>query len=82
MVFRRQRRRCIRRRIGRVSLYSHHGAWWIYYRENDKPVRRHVGADERAVERVAAEVNSQLSADAPTVGERRILQSATRIGSR
>lgn len=67
MVDRRQRRRCTRRRIGRVSIYLHHGAWWVYYRENDKPVRRHVGSDERAAERIAAEVNSQLTSDAPTL---------------
>ena len=65
MVVRRQRRRCIRRRIGRVSIYLHHGAWWVYYRENDKPIRRHVGPDERAAERIAAEVNSQLTSNAP-----------------
>ncbi len=67
MVDRRQRRRCTRRRIGRVSIYLHHGAWWVYYRENDKPIRRHVGPDERAAERIAAEVNSQLTSDAPTL---------------
>ena len=59
MVDRRQRRRCTRRRIGRVSIYLHHSAWWIYYRENDKPIRRHVGPDERATERIAAEVNTK-----------------------
>ena len=67
MAVKRQRRRCTRRRIGRVSLYHHHGAWWVYYREADKPIRRRVGSDEAAAERVAAEVNSQLSAAAPTL---------------
>ena len=56
---RRRRRRCIRQRIGRVSIYLHHGAWRVYYREDDKPVRRQVGPDERAAERIAAEVNTK-----------------------
>ncbi len=55
MVVRRQRRRCIRQRIGRVSIYLHHGVWWANYREDNKPVRRHVGPDERAAERSRGE---------------------------
>ncbi len=55
-----------RKRIGRVSYYAHHGAWYIYYREGGRPVRRRVGETEAAAEQVAARVNAQLAADSPT----------------
>ena len=56
-----------RLRIGKVSLYLHHGAWWVYYREAGKPVRKSVGADKSEAERVAAQVNAQLVQGAPSL---------------
>jgi integrase len=53
--------------VGRVSVYPHHGAWWIYYRENGKPTRRKAGDTVDAAEQVAAQVNAQLTANAPTL---------------
>lgn len=49
-------------RLGRVSVYLHHSAWWLYFRESDRPVRRRVAETREAAERIAAEVNAQLSA--------------------
>jgi integrase len=54
-------------RIGRVTLYRHHGAWWQYYRESRKPVRQRVGSERGEAERVAAEVNAQVTRAAPTL---------------
>jgi integrase len=50
-----------------VSVYLHHGAWWIYFREGDRPVRRRVAEAREAAERIAAEVNAQLSAATSTM---------------
>lgn len=60
-------RRCTRFRVGRVSVYLHHGSWWIYYREDDKPIRRKIGSDRAAAEQAAAHVNAQLATAAPTL---------------
>jgi hypothetical protein len=46
--------------VGRVSVYLHHGAWWVYYRDHGKPVRRRVSARKGEAEQVAAQVNTQL----------------------
>lgn len=56
-----------RRRVGRVSLYLHHGAWWLYYREGGKPLRRKVAQTSQEAEVIAAEVNAQLTSGAPTL---------------
>ena len=48
-------------------MYFHHAAWWIYYRQDDRPIRRRIDPDRDAAERVAAEINAQLSAAAPTM---------------
>jgi integrase len=56
-----------RRRVGRVSYYHHHGAWHIYYRDGDRQVRRRVADDEADAARIAAQVNAQLAAAAPTL---------------
>jgi hypothetical protein len=53
--------------VGRVSFYLHHGAWYIYYREGDRQVRRRVAQAEEDAARIAAQVNSQLLAAAPTL---------------
>jgi hypothetical protein len=55
-----------RHRIGRVSIYLHHGRWWAYYREQGTPVRKAVADDEAAARRVAAQLNLELSSDVPT----------------
>ncbi|MBI1349372.1 tyrosine-type recombinase/integrase [bacterium] len=62
----RRSRRCTRYRIGCVSLYLHHQAWWIYYREGGQPVRRRLGQDYEAAARVAVEVHAQLASARPT----------------
>jgi hypothetical protein len=54
-------------RIGRVSAYEHHGAWWLYYREGGKPIRCKVSATRTEAEQVAAQVNAQLTQGAPTL---------------
>ena len=59
---RKSRRDRARFRVGRVSVYFHHSAWWLYFRESDRPVRRRVAETREAAERIAAEVNAQLSA--------------------
>ena len=56
-----------RKRVGRVTVYPHHGGWWIYYREDGKPVRRRAGDELVEAERVASEVNAQLTRAAPTL---------------
>lgn len=62
-----RRSQCTRYRIGRVSLYLHHGSWWLYYRQHARAVRRRIGEDRPAAERVAAEINAQLTIAAPTM---------------
>ncbi len=54
-------------RVGRVSVYPHQGAWWVYYRDGGKPVRRKVADNKADAEQVAARVNAQLSEGAPTL---------------
>lgn len=61
------RRDRARFRVGRVSVYLHRSAWWLYFRENDRPVRRRVAETREAAERIAAEVNAQLSAATATM---------------
>jgi integrase len=58
----RSQRRSSRLRIGQVSLYLHHGALWIYYRDGGKPVRRKVNGSLADGEKLAALVNAQLAA--------------------
>ena len=45
-------------RVGRVSVYLHHGAWWVYYRDSGKVVRRKIAADRQQAEQVAAQVTA------------------------
>src|SRR5437879_3152783 len=63
----RKRTRAGRVRIGRVSLYSHHGSWWVYYRQHGQPVRRKVAGARPEAEQLAAQVSAQLAAGAPTL---------------
>jgi integrase len=62
-----RKRNPVRRRVGRVSLYQHHGAWWLYYRDGGNPVRRKIGDVLPEAEQVAAQVNAQLASGAPTL---------------
>lgn len=54
-------------RIGKVSGYLHHGAWWLYYREDGKPVRRKVALARDDAEKLAAQINGQAAAGTPTL---------------
>jgi integrase len=56
-----------RRRIGRVSIYPHRRRWWVYYREHGRPVRKAVADDAKAAEQIAAQINLELTASAPTL---------------
>ena len=56
-----------RQRIGKVSLYQHHGCWWIYYRESGTTVRKRFGSDKREAEKAAAQVNHQVTSREPTL---------------
>ena len=51
------RRPPARKRIGRVSVYTHHGSSWLYYRRAGKPVRRSVGENAALAECEASIVN-------------------------
>lgn len=61
MARRKRSGRSERVRIGNVTLYVHHGAWWIGYRDGGKRGRRRVGRDQSEAEAVAAAVNAQLA---------------------
>jgi hypothetical protein len=67
MAPRKRPRRSGRIRIGNVSLYEHHGSWWVYFRENGKPVRRHVGDNPEEARAIGARINAELAASRPTV---------------
>ena len=54
-------------RVGKVTLYLHHGAWWIYFSEGAQRVRRKVGESLNDAEILAAQTNLQLAQGAPTV---------------
>jgi integrase len=54
-------------RVGRVTVYLHHGAWWLYYSEGNERIRRKVSESKDEAERVAAQVNSQVMQGAPTL---------------
>ena len=49
-----------RRRIGQVSLYRYHGAWYTYHRAGGEAVRRCAGRSESEAELEASLVNAQL----------------------
>jgi integrase len=54
-------------RVGRVSVYCHHKSWWVYYRDGGTPVRHRVAATPDEAAQIAAQVNAQLAAGAPTL---------------
>jgi integrase len=53
-----------RKAMGRVSVYEHHGGWWIYYRQDGKSVRRLVGDSALQAECEASLINAKLTATA------------------
>lgn len=53
-------------RIGRVSVYFHHGAWWLYYRENGRAIRLKVGPDQLPAEELAGQTHARLALGAPS----------------
>ena len=63
----RRRQPSPRFRVGKVSVYLHHGTWWVYYREHGSPVRNKVSVSRGEAEQVAAQVNAQLTSGAPTL---------------
>ncbi len=63
----RKRRSSPRVRVGKVSVYLHHGAWWLYYRDRGRPVRRKVAATRPEAEQIAAQVHAQVTSGAPTL---------------
>jgi hypothetical protein len=56
-----KRSRPARQRVGRVSYYPHHGAWFLYYFDGGRQVRRRVAETEAD----AAQVNAQLHVKGP-----------------
>jgi integrase len=56
-----------RRRIGRVSVYLHHGAWWVYYRESGRPIRKKVALEKGEAEKIAAQINAQIWQGVPSL---------------
>ena len=64
---RRKRGSSPRFRVGKVSGYLHHGAWWLYYREEGKQVRRKVARTRDEAEQIAAQVNAQVASGSPTL---------------
>jgi integrase len=64
---RKRSRASTRQRIGKVSLYQHHGCWWVYYRDSGKSVRKRFGPDRSAAEKAAAQINHQVAANEPTL---------------
>jgi len=68
---RRKRAPADRFRVVKVTVYWHHGTWWLYYSEGGERIRRKVSASRLDAEQVAAQVNGQLAQGAPTLRNRR-----------
>jgi integrase len=62
-----RRRRSSRIRIGRVSVFLHHGSWWLSHRQDGREMRQRVGPDQAAAERLAGELNAQLLTAVPSM---------------
>ena len=63
---RKRKRAPVRKRVGQVSYFHHHGGWYIYYRDGRKQVRRRIGTSEAEAVAAAAQINAQLASSAPT----------------
>ena len=37
-------------RVGKVTVYEHHGAWWVYYRDAGQTYRRKVAEEIRRMD--------------------------------
>ena len=61
------RRKADRFRVGKVTVYLHHGTWWLYFSERDQRVRRKISASRKEAEQVAAQVNAQVASGSPTL---------------
>ncbi len=48
--------------IGAVTLYRRGSAWYVYYREDGRTRRLRASRKRREAERIAAEINAQVSA--------------------
>jgi len=48
--------------IGAVTLYQRGKVWYVYYREEGRSRRLRASRDKREAERIAAEINAQVSA--------------------
>ena len=57
-----------RKRIGRVSVYLHHGQQHIYYRDCGAVIRQAVGTSLPEAEAVASIVNARLAAEVAHLG--------------
>jgi REP element-mobilizing transposase RayT len=67
METKRKKKSARRTRMGRVSVYEHHGAFWIYYTEARRKRRVRIGPDRDEALRVAGEINAQLLGQRRTV---------------
>ncbi len=64
---RRKRSEVERFRVGKVTVYLHHGAWWIYYSQGSERVRRKISPSRQDAEQLAAQINAQLAQKTPTL---------------
>src|SRR5262245_24579233 len=63
---RRKRASADRFRVGKVTVYLHHRAWWVYYSEGRERVRRKVSESREEAKQLAAQINAQVAQGAPT----------------
>lgn len=66
-ISRRNAKSSKRFRTGKVTVYEHHGAWWLYYRSAGQTERRKIATARAVAEQVAAPVNAQLTNQEPTL---------------
>jgi integrase len=64
---RRKRGSAGRFRVGKVTVYLHHGAWWVYYSEGSERIRKKVSESRGEADQVAAQINAQVAQGAPTL---------------
>lgn len=64
---RRKRGSAERFRGGKVTVYLHHGAWWVYSSEGSERIRKKVSESRQEAEQLAAQVNAQVAQGAPTL---------------
>jgi hypothetical protein len=64
---RRKRALADRFRVGKVTVYLHHGAWWVYYSQGSEHIHKKVSESRSEAEQLAAQVNAQVVQGAPTL---------------